>query len=157
MQVLVPYMTRAVNIAANYAQQCYSSNGPPSPLDCGAYVKKRIPFTVTTNASCPFDPSICTRTNGSLLLDTGYMDSHDDFGINAPSQERWQFRKTVHCLPLVTNDFTSRHNKTPERFYRRYHYGNLLGGPNWTYEYPDEYEARKRFNVSQRIVDYTLS
>ncbi|KAK8137944.1 hypothetical protein PG984_001324 [Apiospora sp. TS-2023a] len=158
MQLLVPYMTRGVSLAANYAQQCYSSNGPPSPLDCGTYVKKRMPFTVTTNATCPFDPSICTRTDGSLLLDTGYMDSHEDFGINAPSQERWQFRKTVHCSPLVTNGFTTRHNKTPERLYRRYTYGsNLQMDTNWTYEYPDEYDVQKQFNIEGINHEYTLS
>ncbi|KAK7970041.1 hypothetical protein PG988_009114 [Apiospora saccharicola] len=111
------------------------------PLDCGTYVKKRMPFTITTNASGPFDPSICTRTNGSLLLDTGYMDSHEDFGINAPRKDRWLFRKT-----------------TPESLYRRYFYGsNIVDDTNLTYEYPDLYEARKRSNASEKRDDYTLS
>lgn len=158
MQLLVPYMARGVSLAVNYAQQCYSSNGPPSPLDCGTYVKKRLPLTVTVNASCPFDPSIYPRADGSLLLDTGYMDSHEDFGINAPTQEWWQFRKSVHCSPLVTNGFTSRHNKTPDRLYRRYSYGaDSSWDTNWTYEYPDEQGAQKQFNFVGRNYDYTLS
>ncbi|KAK8055113.1 hypothetical protein PG993_000340 [Apiospora rasikravindrae] len=142
MQVLTPYMSRGVSVAANYAQQCYATNGPPSPLDCGTYVKKRMPFTVTVNASCPFDPRICRRVNGSLLLDTGLMDSHDDFGINAPSNERWQFRKTVHCSPLITNGFTSQYNITQGTPWRLYYYGeNSVEGFNWTHQYPDNTTA----------------
>ncbi|KAK8088380.1 hypothetical protein PG997_003341 [Apiospora hydei] len=159
LQILNPYMSRGVSLAANYAQQCYAINGPPSPLDCGTYVKKNMLFTTTANASCPFDPSICTRTNSSLLLDTGLMDSHDDFGINAPSNERWQFRKTVHCSPLVTNGFTSQYNETSGAPWKLYHYGkNLAEGLNWTYQYPDKYgSTRKGVNISRSNFDYTLS
>ena len=33
-------------------------------------------------------------------MDTGLIDSHEDFGINAPKSERIQYRKVATCAPI---------------------------------------------------------
>jgi hypothetical protein len=80
---------------ANYARQCYGDN-PGSP--CGLFVRPSLPFTINANAPCPFEPGFCNGT--SLQMDTGKLDSHIDFGINARPEERIQFRRVTTCAPL---------------------------------------------------------
>jgi hypothetical protein len=79
-------------------------------------------MTVTSNASCPFDDSICLSKDSNLVLDSGLMDSLDDFGLNWAPQSRFKLRYKTHCAPLVIEGYSSPYpfgNTT----YLRYQYG----------------------------------
>ena len=92
-----PLLTNQAINAANYAQQCYSTDSTGT-LDCNGFVKNRIASTVQFDAPCPFDESMCRGTS-NVLLDTGYIDSHSYFGVHAPANERVLYRGTLQCAP----------------------------------------------------------
>lgn len=126
--------------AANYAQQCYSEN-TTGALDCTKFVQDRLAFTSISNASCPFDDSMCRSDNSNLLLDSGLIGS-DDLGLNLPPEQRMFYREQLHCAPLQTQGFATDANTAFDN-YTRYFYGSHLqvaddlGPYNWTYEVED--------------------
>ncbi|KAK0614802.1 hypothetical protein DIS24_g11914 [Lasiodiplodia hormozganensis] len=151
-----PFDAKNAGAASNYAQQCYSPNTTTGSLECSIYIKKRLRTSLIGNASCPFQPGACRSENSSLLLDTGLLDSNDDFGLNAPPGQRFQYRRRLHCAPLATEGLTSKHNISSDRSYTRYHFGPTLFN-NFTYEYSNDaiWEAKKLQN-NNAVEDYTI-
>lgn len=117
------YPAEILDQAANYAQKCYLNGS--FGLDCNLWVQSRLPGTVDYAATCPFDDGMCRTETENIRMDTGYVDSHDDLGINAPAHERVLWRNVLHCAPLVTSGFTSQ-QITPLRNFTRYHYGSFV-------------------------------
>jgi hypothetical protein len=111
--------------AENYARQCY--NFVFVGVSCGTYVKKQLsPAVIDNNASCPFNTRVCNHTAGNLVIDTGLLDSHYDFGRNTPTNKRIQFRRTIHCAPLATKGYRFRtYDVTRNQSYTTYYYGPL--------------------------------
>lgn len=111
--------------ALNYVQQCYSGNSS-GIADCNYYVSQRLPAYVDSAADCPFEASMCNNASSNILLDTGFLNSHEHFGVNAPPQERMLMRYVLQCAPLVTEGFTSLDGN-----YTAYSYGpQLLSSPS---------------------------
>ncbi|KAH9204414.1 hypothetical protein DL95DRAFT_496441 [Leptodontidium sp. 2 PMI_412] len=85
--------------AATYVQQCYRQSA--SQLDCGKHVRSAFSFAMDSDAACPFPPEICyNKTNSAISMDTGLLNSHVDFGINAPPKNRILLRRVATCAPL---------------------------------------------------------
>ncbi|RAL08519.1 uncharacterized protein BO97DRAFT_398097 [Aspergillus homomorphus CBS 101889] len=85
--------------AATYVRRCYHEDA--SQLDCSTYVRPSIPFTTNPNASCPYSHDLCAYNGQSALqMDTGLLDSHEDFGINAPPSNRIKYRRVTTCAPI---------------------------------------------------------
>ncbi|KAI1505251.1 hypothetical protein F5X99DRAFT_430515 [Biscogniauxia marginata] len=125
------------NDAANYAQQCYGSKSS-GMLGCNRFIGKSIPTArVDLNAGCPFpDEGICKNNNTNIALDTGLVDSHYGFGINAPEDQRFAWRYALQCAPLRTEGYTgllTENNKT----YITYKYGGLADGISENITYDD--------------------
>ncbi|KAI0201419.1 hypothetical protein F4808DRAFT_469726 [Astrocystis sublimbata] len=118
------YRARQINSAANYAQQCYSSDG--GLLDCDRFVEKQIVGHVDRYAECPFQNDICRSRSSNIRIDSGYLSSHDTFGLNSPPGHRVFWRNVYHCAPLVTTGYTSKKN-TSFGEATLYHYGNTTG------------------------------
>ncbi|KAH8894585.1 hypothetical protein GQ53DRAFT_820955 [Thozetella sp. PMI_491] len=145
-----------LNTLENYAQQCYAANGS-GLLSCSTFIVQRLPSSIDTNASCPFDAGICRSNSSNLLLDTGYLDSNDHFGVNYPPEKRILYRSVMHCAPLVTDGYTSNFT-TVRQNYTRYNYGPTVQGTlnnltqlNYTYQIEDlatQYQDRFRLNAS---------
>ncbi|KAH8889599.1 hypothetical protein GQ53DRAFT_825039 [Thozetella sp. PMI_491] len=123
---LLATRTQLIETAAEYAQRCYS-NTTSSTADCSSFVMKTAPVSMTTNASCPFDSSLCIRQNASVILDTGLLDSHTHLGLNSPADKRFQYRSIMHCSPLATDGFTSLYNVSENESYKLYKYGTTGG------------------------------
>jgi len=101
-----PMFTQAITAAENYARSCY--NLAPGSASCStSFVKRDLPPAfVDTNAGCPFaDSKICKSSSGNLFIDTGFLDSHFDFGRNTPPNRRMQYRRRLHCAPLATEGY----------------------------------------------------
>ncbi|CEJ54933.1 hypothetical protein PMG11_01219 [Penicillium brasilianum] len=85
--------------AATYVRRCYRENA--SELDCNSYVRPNLPFSINPNASCPYAPDLCTyNSHAALQMDTGFLDSHADFGINAQLVDRIKYRRVTTCAPI---------------------------------------------------------
>ncbi|EQK98060.1 hypothetical protein OCS_06228 [Ophiocordyceps sinensis CO18] len=122
---LVSHNARFYTNAANYAQQCYTSDITTGTLDCTTYVKRSLPWAADGHAPCPFKGGICRSNTSNLLLDSGLIDSHEHLGLNAPPADRIQARVVSHCAPLVTAGY-SRNISVRNYNYTRYYYGRYL-------------------------------
>ncbi|KAL9089265.1 MAG: hypothetical protein Q9165_005833 [Trypethelium subeluteriae] len=81
--------------------------------------------------------------NGSHIMQSYVMDSHDDLGINAPPENRVQLQKVVTCSPVstagrtgttsLTGSNTTRRNSTG--LLRTYNFGPIDGVSDYTYAY----------------------
>ncbi|KAB8239187.1 uncharacterized protein BDW43DRAFT_306071 [Aspergillus alliaceus] len=49
--------------------------------------------------------SACARSMTAFAMDTGLLDSHADFGINAPPKNRIEYRRLTTCSPIYGVDF----------------------------------------------------
>lgn len=150
------YQAERCASAANYALECYTNN--TSSESCQKYKNKRLPFSVHTNASCPFNNGICLSPDQNILLDTGYLNTLHHFGINSPQDEQLLFRKVDHCAPL---NLTGRqgHHTDPETkiTYRTYYLGpRLLQQVPFTYQYPEMDYLKLHQNETSSAADYTI-
>ncbi|OCL10554.1 hypothetical protein AOQ84DRAFT_246874, partial [Glonium stellatum] len=130
--VLLPYMNQRAVAALNYATQCYTNNS--NTADCNLFVKPQLDMSVKTNLSCPFAEDIC-RISDNLLMDTGFINSHDDLGINSPPQDRFSVRIVYQCSVL-----------------------NLKGYDGWSYEVPLNYSIRQMTGIwgTLTLADYEI-
>ncbi|KAI8626174.1 hypothetical protein F5Y19DRAFT_466563 [Xylariaceae sp. FL1651] len=154
-------ISQELDAAVNYAQQCYLPSQSFTTLNCGTFVQNHVNTTVKLNATCPFDQSICSSQDSNIELDTGYLDTHKIFGLNAPLRERFLWRKKVRCAPLRTDGFSSSFTDSLNQSYTRYSYGDNLSekGINYTYVYRDTISASNQTSFSaytSGIPDYTL-
>jgi hypothetical protein len=150
-----------MNVAANYAQQCYATNRS-TIFDCNRFVVGHLPTEVDDHAPCPFDRSICQTQDSNIRLDTGRIDMNDQLGLNLPPNQRALYRYVLHCAPLATEGFkdTVLEKDTNETFIR-YYYGksttydsnDKFVEMNYTLKVPSLSEQYGRFNG---IRDYSL-
>jgi hypothetical protein len=145
--VLLPFLAQRLVAYSNYALSCYASN--KNTVGCNTFVKDQLPFTSDRSAGCPFSPELCLLTDGNLFLDTGYLNSHSDLGMNARSNERFLYRRTTHCAPLVTEGYRRSVNISDSgiiRPYTEYAYGPYTkadANSNITYSYPNPPVSRR--------------
>lgn len=141
LRVMRPYQSGIIDNALNYAQQCYSSSDT-SMVDCNRFVTPRLDAaSIDHSAGCPFERKMCRTDTSNLRIDSGYIDSNRDLGMNAAADERFKWRTVLHCAPLITESHQSNvtdHNQT----FIRYHYGRTLGHGlksflDYTYEVGD--------------------
>lgn len=87
---------------------------------------------------CPFGGDICS-INNAVSLDTGYLNTQKDLGINAPDADSIDFRKTTTCAPLKSHGYSSNvvvgnnQNDLPPAYqnYTGYFYGKNLRLGTW--------------------------
>lgn len=129
-----PWMAKVATAQASYAQQCYSN--ATDLQQCDTFVQTRLPTTITRNSSCPFPEEMCRTKDKNIVFDTGYLDSHEDLGINTPVEDRVLFRRISACASLVTDGYRRLHNYSEKGTYARYFYGQDLNDdfPNLTDE-----------------------
>lgn len=133
MSILDSNLAQKIEQAANYAQQCYSSNHS-GMLDCTSFIIDHLPSTVDTQAPCPFaGVDTCRLQSSNLRLDTGLLDSSEFFGLNSPENQRIFFRNVLECAPLVTEPY-SRNISTSVNNYTVYSYGSNWSGLNYTFQ-----------------------
>ncbi|KAH8885562.1 hypothetical protein GQ53DRAFT_845545 [Thozetella sp. PMI_491] len=164
MDLVIARTAQLVDSAENYAQQCYSSNST-GMFNCDHFVVPKLPVSVDGQAPCPFQNGICRTNSSNLLLDTGYIDSHEHLGINAPTGERILFRHIYHCAPLRTDGYSSEFNGLVLN-YTRYRYGSAIRGSsdnltlqNYTFEIPSlnsQYQSQRDNFQSQFGANFRL-
>lgn len=119
--------------AASYAQQCYNtgdlSYDEPNTMACNKYVVSSLPTAMVNYTSdCPFKEKICRNNKSTIRLDSGYIDSNNELGLNTPQNARLAVRYVLQCAPLEEKGYTS-HVVENDRGWDRYHYGNVSIGP----------------------------
>jgi hypothetical protein len=157
--------------SGDYAQRCYpDSNGSTEALSqaCPTFPRRRLAWRSVADAPCPFPGQgrVCkfaggasaaapgsgsgsgsagstSLSPGNLRLESGFIDSNADLGINLPPRDGFRFRNVVECAPLKTEGFVRRVTSGALRNHTRavYMYGaspymrSLPDAGNATYHY----------------------
>lgn len=136
--MLYPWQTDRANQFLNYGSQCYTNETHKD--GCNLYIKSRLPFESKRGIVCPFGDNICKLQNDNWMMDTGYLDSLEHLGINAPTKDRFQLRIVQKCAPIKTQGYMSNYSDPDYGEVRRYHYGNITNSKvkslNFTHEVP---------------------
>lgn len=85
--------------AASYSEACYSAN-LSATAQCSTYAARNIPWTQVTNATCPWASELCLSQSQVYRMDTGLIDSHETFGLNAHKDDRLKYRRVSTCAPI---------------------------------------------------------
>ena len=161
---LIPFLAQRLIYFADYAQQCYTDD--PTDIEaCKVFVKPRLTSTVDRAAGCPFQDNICKLKYGNVRIDTGYLNSHDDFGFNTPPDERFLYRRITHCAPLVSDGYTGQTSFSDgetSSTYEQVLYGSYAlasADSNVTFMYPRTPLSQYEFNAanSTSTADYSLT
>lgn len=119
--------TRRKEAALAHVNLCYEEAGAPTVQadSCRRLPRASIDWTIS-DAPCPFtDPDLCISTNSTpITLDSGYLSSSADFGVNARREDTILYRKVATCSP-VTSTYQASPNKGIINFYY---------GPNAVYD-----------------------
>jgi hypothetical protein len=86
-----------VQLSLEYARECYMASSLSS--NCDTFQQPLLNWTTLQNGSCPFDSTTCSDS-GTLMFDTGLIDSHNDLGINAQPDDRLFYRRVTNCTVL---------------------------------------------------------
>lgn len=136
--------------ATSYTRSCYTET--PTNAECALLYRPRLPFNSTNDIACPFEQKMC-RDGHVHHVDTGFLDSHCDLGINAVEEDRILLRKQATCTPLPTGDeykyFLKGHEAVAlgldDDVVLRYMYGDTHGrtsaGVRSTYNYTFSYNT----------------
>jgi hypothetical protein len=134
---LLPYQAARATKFLNYGMQCY--NDETHADGCNTYLKPRLPMVSRRGMPCPFGENMCKLDNDNLMMDTGYLDSLNDFGINAAPKDRFQLRFVHQCAPLKSQGYTKDFNDTTYGAVKQAMYGpveTVKGNMDWTYQVP---------------------
>lgn len=155
-----PYAVQRTGSSANYAQRCYQNGA--SIKECSTFVRKSLPWQSKQDVACPFDEKICRSNSTNIRLDTGYLNSNFDLGINSPPEDQFLYRNVVECAPLKTEGYSKNgtRNSTTTEQVMSYYYGSAIGfSSRPTYQYPANPPSRGGYykgNSLSAYADYTI-
>lgn len=160
---ILPYVSQRMVLSLAYAQRCYNNNTNSQARDCSVIYKPRLHWTDDRNATCPFPgEDICLTNFNNLRLDTGYIESDRDLGINSPPGTKFLYRSLVGCAPVKTKGYAkgivakTYVNQTVFQYF----YGELQNyEKNFTYAYAADQFYGPRFHdgiKASASSDYTL-
>ena len=89
--------------SASYALNCYGLLNQDS---CPPLGRRWFNWTTSMDIPCPFESSMCIN-NTAIRMDTGFMDTYLDFGINTKKNDRSSYRMVTDCAPITTQGFQS--------------------------------------------------
>lgn len=101
---IITYGTTTMQASGEYVQNCLAES--QSLPECHIFKKVQLNWTSSEDAPCPFGDLCLGQPNSSLYMDTGLLDSRDDFGINSQHFDRVQWRKRATCMPITTSGYT---------------------------------------------------
>lgn len=137
-----PLLTQRMTSASSYAQQCYRGNSTPE--ECPLFTKTNLPYTVQTDRGCPFG-HLCLDDTETIYIDSGYINSHDDLGMNSPPHERFLYRAVEHCALLNSTKYSIR-DETAQAV--SYYYGPRGKSRNETYMYTTQSQPIHKYWIS---------
>lgn len=138
-----PWLSQRTISYSNYAQRCYTNTSKAG--DCrGPFVKKALPSVVDRNASCPFKNNICRNSTGNIKIDTGYLNSQAELGLNTPLESQFALRVLTQCAPLKAEGYKKIVHYSDDKLYTQYFYGSRFGNvteDNRTFTYQMEQQS----------------
>lgn len=159
---MLPYIAERTTFSANYAQECYGKSAMIQ--SCPTFLQKDLKYTSEYDIGCPFPgkDKICRSNSTNLRLDSGYINSNFDLGINSPPDDQFRYRTVVECAPLNHEGYSENitihlgNNSTSPRQLMQYYYGVTMSS-QMTYQYWAD-PAHHLYHVLNQSADpdYTL-
>lgn len=146
-----PVLTQRMTTAYSYARECYRGNSTPE--ECPLFTKTSLPYTVQTDRQCPFG-HLCLNDTDTIYIDSGYINSHDDLGMNAPPNERFLYRAVEHCA-LLNSTKHSTLDETAQVV--SFYYGSRGKYRNETYIYTTQSQPLHRYWSGTAPDDYSIT
>lgn len=87
-----------------YSKNCYADTSA-SQDSCSSFITRSLASTVLTQQPCPFPGDICREP--AISIDSGYIDSSQDLGINSKYFDRLKFRRSWSCAPIDGERYSS--------------------------------------------------
>lgn len=156
-----------VQLSLEYAQQCYISPARTDYMSstCNTLKVPRLTFQKYRTA-CPFAATVCHQEADAVVMDTGYIDTHNDLGINSKLDDRLKYRKLTTCAVLNDTTYVTNWNGSivsddlslkplPETAYA-YYGPDIIKQTNWTYSYSNFAAFFDRF-TAQVDLPYQLN
>jgi hypothetical protein len=81
------------------SKACFQTTGFVNTFACPSFIPRQ---SLEREAGCLFTNGSCL--SGTIVLDSGLLDSNDDFGINARAEDRIQFRKKLACAVVAAEE-----------------------------------------------------
>lgn len=100
----VTYKDTTMQASDKYVENCLAQK--QSLPECNVFKQRKLHWTSSTNNPCRFGDLCLGSGNDSLYLDTGLIDSREEFGINGKDGDRVQWRKNTTCVPIKTNGYS---------------------------------------------------
>lgn len=100
--LIIKYAAKRANdvqLSLEYAQECYIPSSSTNSSTCHTFKSRNIEWD-TSSGSCPFASPLCHGDSETVVLDTGYIDSHEDLGINSTPDNRLKYRRKTTCAVL---------------------------------------------------------
>ena len=161
LKLVYPSQSQDTALAYNYALQCYTNS--TASERCKLYVKKQLTINVKRDAECPYNSTMCKNPKSNLILDTGYINSHTDLGLNAPQNSRFLYRAVHHCAPIVTEGYSEMYDGTNSSLQAqamRYYYGKpwvrQWNNDSFTYQYPIRERIQNSSGLTTTKTDYSV-
>jgi hypothetical protein len=99
------YTKNSIELSREYFSSCLAQN--QTLPKCNTFKKPRLNWT-SSPAICPFGDGMCLGSaNAAIVMDTGLLDSRNDFGVNGQEDERISYRRMSTCIPITTKHFTT--------------------------------------------------
>ena len=89
-----------------YTRECYSGASSAGEASCQDLVSPRLQSKVNFSAPCPFQADVC-KYAGAMELDTGYINSELDLGINSRPEDRVWYRTVSTWVPMNVTNYKS--------------------------------------------------
>lgn len=107
-----------------YAAICY--NLDDSPEGCSTYGRREPRWNARMETGCPFADGLCID-NTTYSIDSGYIDSDLDLGINSHPSDRLSLRMRLSCAPIKQEGYTKTYTGTEVK--TLFEENSLLGSP----------------------------
>ncbi|KAF2459446.1 hypothetical protein BDY21DRAFT_338281 [Lineolata rhizophorae] len=141
--------------AMDMVRLCVGTDGMNDGADCEGYGPRMIKWDTTISSigngtSCPFASGMCAN-NTIARFDSGFLNSHWDFGINTAESDRVEFRRVMECAPLTREGYFEEWQslegvnssvglgavqRVPNEAFQQFFYGpNVVYGLNSTFVY----------------------
>ncbi|KIW71682.1 hypothetical protein PV04_03820 [Phialophora macrospora] len=154
-----------VQLSLEYAQECYLARSYSLNMSstCKTFKTSSL-IAGYGNGTCPFPSHLCHDNSETAVLDTGYIDSHDDLGINAKPEDRIRYRRVTTCTVLNDTNYITGWNgmianasspgASPDTAYANFG-PSIYKNTNWTYSYSNFASFFDKF-TSEVILSYQL-
>ncbi|KAF2108812.1 hypothetical protein BDV96DRAFT_670390 [Lophiotrema nucula] len=152
------WLQQRMQWSANYALTCYGNYTLAE--SCRTFVQPNLSNQLTRESACPFPGKdrICRSSFGAIRLDSGFIDSHSQLGINASPGSRFLYRSVKECAPILNEGYTKSYGNASSAI-MDFSYGPVrtpIVATDWTFQVAARPPISSNNLIPYSVIDYSL-